>query len=142
MVKQTMKCGAKVILNNEATQETIREENPDAVLVAIGSIPATPPIPGINGKNVVWAGDVDAGRVETGRNVIIAGAGLTGAECAIALHEEGKKVTLVDMIQPMDFIKDASGMVRLALGNRYQKYQIKVIFDSIITEFTETGLIC
>jgi 2,4-dienoyl-CoA reductase-like NADH-dependent reductase (Old Yellow Enzyme family)/thioredoxin reductase len=140
MVRTTMNCGAKIVLNTEATPEIIKNENPDVLLVAIGSVPAKPSIPGIDDKNVLWAGDVDSGRVKTGQKVIVAGAGLTGAECALALGEEGKNVTLVDMIPPEDFLKDASGMVKLALMARYHALNIPVMFNSVITEMTENGL--
>lgn len=140
MVKTTMDCGAKIVLGVEATPETIKKENPDVVLVAIGAVPAIPPIPGINGKNVVWAGDVDTKKVETGNKVVIAGAGLTGAECAIELVENGKEVTLVDMIPAEAFVKDAAGMVKMALSVKYENLKIPVIFESVITEITDTGL--
>ena len=140
MVKETMECGAKIVLNTEATPEIIKNENPDIVMVAIGSVPATPPIPGINGKNVVWAGDVDAGKVKTGKKVVIAGAGLTGAECGIALAKEGKNVTLVDMLSENDFVKDAAGMARMAIIGLYSELEIQVLFDSKITEITENGI--
>ena len=85
MVKETMHCGAKVVLNTEVTPELVRREKPDTVMIAIGAVPAKPLIPGIGGKNVVWAGDVDEKKVQTGNKVIVAGAGLTGAESALAL---------------------------------------------------------
>ncbi len=140
MVKTTMKCGARIVLNVEATPEIIKKERPDVVLVAIGAVPAKPPIPGIDGKNVFWAGDVNTGKVMTGKTVIIAGAGLTGAECAVALTEEGKNVTLVDMIPPEDFVKDGSSMVHMALTVKYSTLKIPVLFNSVITEMTESGL--
>ena len=140
MIKQTMNCGAKIVLGTEATPETIRKEAPDSVLVAIGSVPAKLPIPGIDGANVVWAGDADTGKVKTGQKIIVAGAGLTGAECALALVEAGKDVTLVDMIPPEDFIKDAERMVALALESKYRKYKIPVIFNAVISEITANGL--
>lgn len=43
MIKETMNCGAKIVLNTEVTPELIEKENPDAVMVAIGAVPATLP---------------------------------------------------------------------------------------------------
>lgn len=140
MIKETMNCGAKIVLNTEVTPELIAKENPDAVMVAIGAVPAKPPIPGITGKNVVWAGDVDTGRVKTGHKVIVAGAGLTGAECAIALAQEGKDVTVIDMISPDDFTKDAAAICRLSIGRLFAELNIKTVFESKITEIKDKGV--
>lgn len=140
MVKETMTCGAKVVLNTEVTPELVRREMPDAVMIAIGAVPAKPPIPGIGGKNVVWAGDVDERKVQTGNRVIVAGAGLTGAESALALAEEGKQVILIDMIDESCFAMDASALCRLSLNLRCRRPGISMHFGSTITEITEKGL--
>ena len=140
MVKETMACGAKVAMNTEVTPELIRREKPDALMIAIGAVPAKPPIPGIDGKNVVWAGDVDEKKVQTGNKVIVAGAGLTGAESALALAEEGKQVVLVDMIDESNFALDASALCRLSLNLRCRRPGIAMIFGSTITEITGKGL--
>ena len=42
----------------EVTEEMIRDEKPDAVIVATGAKPLTPPIKGMDGSNVVNAEDV------------------------------------------------------------------------------------
>jgi NADPH-dependent glutamate synthase beta subunit-like oxidoreductase len=140
MVRQTMTCGARIVLNTEVTPELIAKENPDAVLVAIGSVPATPPIRGLDKDIAVWAGDVDAGRSGTGQKVIIAGAGMTGAECAIPLAREGKEVTLVDLISKEEFAKDATGQVRVSLMRLYRELGIKTIFNARIVEITDKGV--
>lgn len=44
-VKQTMECGADVRLNIEATPELVMAEKPDALIVALGSVPVNPPVP-------------------------------------------------------------------------------------------------
>lgn len=140
MIQQTMNCGAGIALNTLVTPEMIAKRNPDVVLVAIGAVPAKPLIPGIDGDNVVWAGDVDTGKAKTGKKVIIAGGGLTGAECAIPLAREGKDVTVVDMISRTDFAKDAAGLVMLSIWKRFYELGIKTIFDANILEFTNEGL--
>jgi 2,4-dienoyl-CoA reductase-like NADH-dependent reductase (Old Yellow Enzyme family)/thioredoxin reductase len=85
-------------ISTEATADRIREEKPDVIFVATGAAPILPPIPGIKGKNVVWAGDVDLGNVTVGENVLLAGAGVTGCETAFHLAQQGKKVTIIDML--------------------------------------------
>jgi pyruvate/2-oxoglutarate dehydrogenase complex dihydrolipoamide dehydrogenase (E3) component len=140
IVRQTMICGAMIVLNTEVTPDMIAKENPAAVLVAIGSIPAMPPIPGLDKEIVVWAGDVDTGKAKTGQRVIIAGAGMTGAECAIPLAREGKDVTLVDMIPKEEFARDATGQVRVSLVRLYRELGIKTIFNARIVEIMGKGV--
>jgi 2,4-dienoyl-CoA reductase-like NADH-dependent reductase (Old Yellow Enzyme family)/thioredoxin reductase len=140
MVKQTMTCGAKIVLNTEVTPEIIARENPDALLVAVGGVPAVPPIKGIERDIVVWAGDVDTCSVKTGRKVVIAGAGLTGAECAIPLAREGKDVTVIDMIPRSEFLKDTNWQVQLSIFRLYSELGVKTVFDAEIVEITDKGI--
>ncbi|MFW9898792.1 MAG: FAD-dependent oxidoreductase [Candidatus Thorarchaeota archaeon] len=76
-------------LETEASIETIREFDPDVVLVATGSTPIKPPISGINGKNVFWANDVFTGDAPIGQNNVIIGGGATGIELALYIAKYG-----------------------------------------------------
>lgn len=49
----------------------------------------TPAIPGVTCDNVVQAWDVLAGKVATGRKVVIIGGGAVGIETALLLAEQG-----------------------------------------------------
>jgi NADPH-dependent 2,4-dienoyl-CoA reductase/sulfur reductase-like enzyme len=90
--------GLTVKLASKATPTKIKAEKPDVVIIAAGSRPIIPEIPGIHSKNVVWAGDVESGKVKVGDKVVVAGAGLTGSETALHLSQQGKQVTLIDML--------------------------------------------
>ena len=86
-----------VHLNTEVTAAVVESERPDAVVVATGSVPLLPDIPGINGANVCEVRQVLNGEVNTGENVvIIAGEehmhALTAADF---LAEQGKKVEIL-----------------------------------------------
>jgi NADPH-dependent 2,4-dienoyl-CoA reductase/sulfur reductase-like enzyme len=87
-----------VRLATRATREAVAAEYPDAIVVALGAQANMPPIPGLDGHNVAWVGDVEAGVRETGNSVIIAGGGLTGCETALNLARKGKQVTIVEMV--------------------------------------------
>jgi 2,4-dienoyl-CoA reductase-like NADH-dependent reductase (Old Yellow Enzyme family)/thioredoxin reductase len=90
--------GVTVKLSTEATLECIKAEKPDTLIIAVGSAPLIPQIPGIDGENVVWAGYAASGKSLTGHRLVVAGAGLTGSETALSLAQQGKKVTLIDML--------------------------------------------
>jgi 2,4-dienoyl-CoA reductase-like NADH-dependent reductase (Old Yellow Enzyme family)/thioredoxin reductase len=81
-----------------ATRALVMKEKPDAVIVAVGSAPFIPRIPGINGSNVCLATDVDMGKTKPGRRVVLIGAGLTGTETAVVLAQDGHEVTMIDML--------------------------------------------
>ena len=95
--EQVMKSGAKVLLNTEATPEMIDAEGYDEVLIAVGARPATPPIPGTDGPNVMFAADAANREEELGKKLVIIGGGEIGVEVGIHLARSGKKVTILEM---------------------------------------------
>lgn len=100
--------GISLRLATKATAENVAAEHPDAILIAVGAQANIPPIPGLDGPNVVWVGDVESGVKETGATVVIAGGGLTGCETALNLARKGKKVTIVEMVDRKAMLKPSS----------------------------------
>jgi 2,4-dienoyl-CoA reductase-like NADH-dependent reductase (Old Yellow Enzyme family)/thioredoxin reductase len=89
--------GVTVHLETEVTPVVVEKENPDAVVVAVGSEELLPEIPGIDNKKVVTNEDYlrSEGEMEIGDTVVVIG-GNYGAETAVSLAREGKKVTMVE----------------------------------------------
>ena len=79
----------EVRLGQRVDEATLAAEKPDAVILATGARPMTPPIPGVELVQVVQAWDVLSGRVHTGRRVVIIGGGAVGVETALFLAEKG-----------------------------------------------------
>jgi 2,4-dienoyl-CoA reductase-like NADH-dependent reductase (Old Yellow Enzyme family)/NADPH-dependent 2,4-dienoyl-CoA reductase/sulfur reductase-like enzyme len=94
--KQLPKLGVDVRLGVEASVETILAENPQAVVVATGSTPYLPDIPGAEGKNVLNVADVLNG-TETGERVVIVDTQGTPPASLLAdfLADQGKQVEIV-----------------------------------------------
>lgn len=130
-------------LNTEATRELVLIEKPDAVIVAVGSAPFIPNIPGINGSNVVLATDVDMGKVNVGHSAVVVGAGLTGTETAVALAQDGHDVTLIDMlsIEDIDARTVGSKSNLAVLRGMSNEAGVKVITGLKVKEITDTALI-
>jgi len=86
-----------VHLNTTVTAQTVEQLKPDAVIVATGSTPYIPDIPGVNSPNVVEVRQVLKGEVTTGNHiVIIAGEEHTQAlTTADFLAEQGKQVEIL-----------------------------------------------
>jgi NADPH-dependent 2,4-dienoyl-CoA reductase/sulfur reductase-like enzyme len=130
-----------VRLSTEATPETITADHPDGLIIAVGAAPFIPRLPGVDGKNVVWAGDVEMGHVEVGNTVLVAGAGLTGCETALHLVKKGKKVTIIDML-PLDQIAvDAPAWNMTALRNLLRDHQVDIRAEVQLEGITDTGAI-
>lgn len=85
-------------LGTEATREAVAAEKPDAVIVAVGSAPIIPPVPGVESEKVCLAAEIDRGEAAPGQRVVIVGAGLTGTETAITLARAGHAVTVMDLL--------------------------------------------
>lgn len=94
---QLERLGVDIRLNTEADLELVHEINPQAVVVASGSEPLIPPIPGIRGEGVVTADDVLNGKASPSGRVVIIGGGMVGVETAEAIMERCEKVTVVEM---------------------------------------------
>ena len=89
--------GVEIRLNTKVTKEYAEKEAPDALIIAVGSEPLVPPIPGLDGDNVVIVNNYYKEKDKVGDEVAVMGGGLAGCECAIHLAQEGKKVRLVEM---------------------------------------------
>jgi len=79
--------------------ESIEALGADEVIVATGSTPNRIPVPGID--KGIQAIDFLLGKAEVGENVTIIGGGLTGCEIAYELHLQGKKPTIVEMMDDL-----------------------------------------
>jgi NADPH-dependent 2,4-dienoyl-CoA reductase/sulfur reductase-like enzyme len=130
----------KILLNTEARPELIMQEKPDAVIIALGSEPVKPAIPGIDGRNVHSVIDVDTGRVKLGKNVVVCGGGLSGTECALALAMNGHTVTVTDMISDEDFAADMVVITRMMLLDLLKKHNVRLLGARIVRGFTDNGV--
>ena len=91
------KAGVEIRLNTTVTPELAEIEAPDALIIAVGSAPLVPPIPGLDGDNVVIVNNYYKEKDKVTDDVVVFGGGLAGCECAIHLGQEGKRVHLVEM---------------------------------------------
>lgn len=98
LIRQVDKAGIKVCLNTEATPAMFKAEEYDSILAAVGSEPIVPLIPGIRGRNVVFAQDVYGNEGALTKNVVVIGGGEVGVETGMHLAEKGHNVTLLEML--------------------------------------------
>lgn len=84
-------------LNTALTPEILDREQPEALIIAVGSSPIVPPLPGMDGDNVVIVNNYYLEKNRVKDQVVVLGGGLAGCECAVHLGMEGKQVHLVEM---------------------------------------------
>ncbi len=98
---QLEKQGVEVKLGISVTPEIVTDLNPDAVVVATGSEPDMPPIPGANKDTVVTVWDVLKRTREIGERVLVI-AGGEGHQPPVSIAEfladQGKQVEVVSTL--------------------------------------------
>lgn len=131
--------GAEIRLNTEVTREYVEKEQPDALILAVGSSPLVPPIPGLDSDHVVVVNNYYLEKEKIGDDVIVFGGGLAGCECAIHLGMEGKQVHLIEMRK--ELAPDANVRHRPLLLKEIDKY-VMVHTGMKGLEVTKQGIIC
>jgi NADH oxidase (H2O2-forming) len=151
MMKLNLKTETKVTTINTTnkTVETIDKAGKtetipyDSLIIATGASPFTPPIKGrekqgIHSLRTLEDGEkIDHAVKKGAKTAIVMGAGLIGLETAIALHERGLKVTVVELlpqILPAMLDADMAKMVQEML----QQKGINIMTGKGVEEFLGT----
>ncbi|MDX9786116.1 MAG: FAD-dependent oxidoreductase [Desulfobacterales bacterium] len=138
LIREVERSSVNVMLNTEFTVETAERERPDVVIVAIGSDPIIPPIPGVDLKQVVTALDVLAGKVETGQNVVIIGGGAVGCETAEFLSMQGKLPVIIEMLDSA--AKDVCKINRWHLISRLAQACVGIQLSAKVVGISDKGV--
>ena len=137
--RQMEKEGVEVRLNTPATPELLEQLAPDALILAVGSSPIVPPLPGIDGDNVVVVNNYYLEKEKVADTVVVLGGGLAGCECAVHLGMEGKLVHLVEMRDSLAV--DCNIRHRPILMQQVDKYTtVHTGLQGL--RVTEDGLVC
>ena len=131
--------GVEIRLNTRVTRAYVDDMAPDAVIIAAGSAPLVPPIPGLDGEQVVLVNDYYKKKDTVGDEVVVLGGGLAGSECAIHLGLEGKHVHLVEMRN--DLAPDANVRHRPLLLKELEKH-VNVHTGHKALRVTAEGVVC
>ncbi|GLO68029.1 FAD-dependent oxidoreductase [Oceanobacillus kimchii] len=129
----------------------IKNYSYDKLIIASGSWPITPPIPGADLENVLLCKNYDHAkeiikRSATSRNVVVVGAGYIGVELVEAFEENGKNVRLIDseerilnrylddiFTSPVETSFEQRG-VQLALGQTVSEFEGEGTVEKVITD--------
>jgi 2-enoate reductase len=124
-----------VKMNTEVTEETIKELNPDSVIIATGSYDKVLNVPGIDKPHVFTATDVLNDMNKAKEQVVVIGGGLVGCETALWLSKAGKHVTIVEMQD--EIVKSESPvphMNRIMLIDLINQQKIKIFTNHSLLE--------
>ena len=135
LVNQVAKAGVEVKLNTDATAEIVTGGNPDAVVIATGGTLAMPDISGIDKSNVITAQDVLSGKAKAGQNVVIIGGGMVGCETGHYLAEQGKTVTIIEILKRM--ASDMLFMTRRRLMDGLRSKKVTLLTSATCEEIKE-----
>nr|HID58740.1 FAD-dependent oxidoreductase [Desulfobacterales bacterium] len=137
-IRQLAKNGVSVITGKEVTPELVNEEKPDVIIIATGSCPTKPDIPGVDGTNVVDARDVLRGTVRCRSPIIVAGGGLVGCGVAEWLAQKGEKVKIVEMLE--NVAQDMGLNDMMMLLDRLSKLGVEIFTKKRITKIDLHGV--
>lgn len=125
----------KIELNKTVTPDYVKGLKPDIVIVATGSVPLIPPIPGFDKDNVTNVPDTLTGKAKIGKNVAVIGGGACGVETAHYLLDKGKEVTVVEMLP--EIARDEKFARKVFILESLEKKGARILTSSPVKKITE-----
>jgi NADPH-dependent 2,4-dienoyl-CoA reductase/sulfur reductase-like enzyme len=139
-LRQIQQLGIKVILNQPGSLETIKELNPEVVILATGSEQMVPGIPGVQKENVFSSLDILSGKRELpGDKVLVIGGGTVGCETAIFLAQAPKDVTIVEALEEI-LVEEYNDLNKAGLVRKLRESQIEILTGCLVDEITGEGV--
>lgn len=124
-------------MNTEMTPEMAAEIGADVIIMAIGSKPAIPPIPGVDNPKVITTAALPC--EPEGKKIVVIGGGASGAEEAIDWASKGKDVTVIEALG--ELAGNAPYVHRQSLLLEYKKAGApKVCLNTKCTRITNEGV--
>ena len=133
--------GVKVELNHEPCINCVKKQSPDAVILATGTTPAMPPIPGL--EKAVTSLDAINQPEKLGKTVVIIGGGLVGCEIALDAANRGKDVTVVEALDDIMAAggADAPYPNKQMIGDLFESKNVTVLTGTKLSEVTDEGAV-
>jgi pyruvate/2-oxoglutarate dehydrogenase complex dihydrolipoamide dehydrogenase (E3) component len=136
LIRQVKNSNVYTAMNTEATEKVIKSYNPDAVILAVGSSYVRPNIEGI--ENALSADIALKDIYKVGNNVTVIGGGLVGAETALYLAQEGKNVTIVEMLDKI--VAQDEPLSQTAICEELEKANAKIITEARVNKIGKNQL--
>ena len=138
LIRQVEKSGTDIRMNTLADAKAIAALKPDVVITAVGSDYDKLPIPGIEKALlpdvVLWDPE------KAGKNVVVIGGGLVGAETALHLAKNGKNVTIIEMLSGIAL--EAEPLSQVGLNIQLEKSGVVSLTGCRVTEVFDDSVVC
>lgn len=137
---QLKKLNVDVHLNTEITGEEEILASCDKIIAGCGAKPVIPPIPGIDGENVISILDVHRNpSLLKGEQIVVCGGGASGLDGALEMASEmGKKVTVVEMLPQCG--KDVFFINQITLFRKLAKSNVTLMTSTKVIAMDDKGL--
>jgi len=131
-----LKENVDIKLGLEVTPDFVQREKPDVTIIATGSSSIVPDIPGIDGDSVATDIDILLGNKRAGKKVTVVGGGMIGCEVALWLAQQGKKVTVVEMLVELMTATRVPHANRIMLLDLLKLNGVEVVTNHCLQEVT------
>jgi len=132
----------EVRLGQKISLDKLSKENPEVVIVAMGSDPIVPKILGIEKSNVLTIIELFKNKkLDIGKEIVIIGAGLIGCETSWYLASQGKIVKVIDVLSRDAILSDEHDSNRSMLIRSMEKEGVKIMGKREIVRIEDKGVI-
>jgi 2,4-dienoyl-CoA reductase-like NADH-dependent reductase (Old Yellow Enzyme family)/thioredoxin reductase len=136
--RQVEKYGVKCHLNIEATLDTVKDENPDVVILATGSVPIKPSVEGIDTPIVSVFPQIFDGNRPIIKKTLLIGGGATGCEAALYLSENGCPVTIVEKLPKIGM--HIESVTKRVMLNKLEENNVRIVTEYELSRVAENGV--
>jgi 2,4-dienoyl-CoA reductase-like NADH-dependent reductase (Old Yellow Enzyme family)/thioredoxin reductase len=137
--KQIEKFGVTCHLNQEVKAQDIQTFGPDVVVLATGSLPAIPPVDGIDNTIVLTYEQVLNEAPPSFKQAVIIGGGATGLEMALHLAEYGCRVSVVEMLAEIG--TGLETMTKKILLGKLKERNVNILTETRLMRIESAGAV-
>lgn len=125
------------------TNDEMREEQFDKIIITSGSKAVIPPIPGIDSDKIYMSKSWDdanrlKAQTEDVKRAIVIGAGYIGAELAEQLSLARKQITLIDALDRV-LAKNVSPKLSEIIASKYEEHGVTLAMNEKVVGFEDTA---
>ncbi|MDO8491604.1 MAG: NAD(P)/FAD-dependent oxidoreductase [Dehalococcoidia bacterium] len=137
--RQVEKSNIDVRLSAQLTSAEARALAPDVFVVATGAVPFAPPIPGVNGNNVVQGAEALQHPEKVGKRCVIYGGGMVAVELADLLASKHGVQTM--MVVRSDILKKSPATDKEYYQVRLKELGVQVLRNTRVVEIKPRSVV-
>lgn len=139
LVGQLRKTGVEVRVAEGVSSAWIDEITPDCAVIATGGRPIELRIPGLCGRTALGPAMVLTGAEIPGTRILVIGGGSVGCELAEFLCEQGKEVTIIELMD--EIARDMDRINRLQLVMSLEDHGVRILTKTRVISAGSEGIL-